>query len=157
MGIGKKIGELCKLRGISLRRLASDAGIPYTTVYSSVKRDSDSIDSETIRKIAKALNVDPVEIVLTDLSEESVNRAVLVIKEENSRKKLEMFISAVNYAGFTVVFGDESEGITIKRKGTDEVIAQNVSVVSLVNAVSALIDYAGYLCTKMTDWNITKD
>lgn len=62
MGIGKRIGDLCAERGINLRKLAINADVPYTTLYSAVKRDSDGMDTETLKKIADALGVVPAAL-----------------------------------------------------------------------------------------------
>lgn len=62
MGIGKRIGDLCAKRGINLRKLAINADVPYTTLYSAVKRDSDGMDTETLKKIADALGVGPAAL-----------------------------------------------------------------------------------------------
>lgn len=62
MGIGKRIQELCKKRGLSIRKLSIMANVPYSTLYSIIKRDSDGVDSETISRIAKALNVPVMDI-----------------------------------------------------------------------------------------------
>lgn len=57
MGIGKIIGEECERQGLSLRQLSIKADVPYSTLYSAVKRDSNGIDATTLKKIAKALNL----------------------------------------------------------------------------------------------------
>lgn len=57
MGIGKIIGEECERQGLSLRQLSIKAGVPYSTLYSAVKRDSNGIDATTLKKIAMALNL----------------------------------------------------------------------------------------------------
>lgn len=56
MGLGKRIGEECKEAGITLRQLAIKADVPYSTLYSAVKRDSDGIDAGTITRLANALD-----------------------------------------------------------------------------------------------------
>jgi len=58
MGTGKKIGEECKRQGMTLRQLSIKAGVPYSTLYSAVKRDSNGMDAETLAKIADALAID---------------------------------------------------------------------------------------------------
>lgn len=57
MGIGKIIGEECERQGLSLRQLSIKADVPYSTLYSAVKRDSNGIDATTLKKIAMALNL----------------------------------------------------------------------------------------------------
>jgi len=62
MGFGQAISDLVKLQGITLKELSRRAGVPYTTVYSMVKRDSEGANTDTIKKIANALNV-PVYVL----------------------------------------------------------------------------------------------
>lgn len=56
-GVGQKIKDIAKAEGLSLKEVARRAGIPYTTLYSLVKRDSDNPSMETLMKIAEALCV----------------------------------------------------------------------------------------------------
>ena len=53
MGIGAKIGEVAKEKGISLKELSRKINIPYTTLYHAVKRDS-KIEYEIAVKVATA-------------------------------------------------------------------------------------------------------
>ena len=48
---------------MSLRKLAIKAGIPYTTLYSAVKRDSDKMDLQLFARITEALDVSLVELL----------------------------------------------------------------------------------------------
>lgn len=57
MGIGSNISKFAIQKGYSIRQLALAAGVPYTTLYSIVKRDSNRIDNETISKISAALGI----------------------------------------------------------------------------------------------------
>lgn len=68
MGLGKRIGEECKEAGITLRQLAIKADIPYSTLYSAVKRDSDGIDAGTITRLANALGL-PISYFYSDPEE----------------------------------------------------------------------------------------
>ena len=56
MGIGAKIGEVAKEKGISIKELSRKINIPYTTLYHAVKRDS-KIEYEIAVKVAGALGV----------------------------------------------------------------------------------------------------
>ena len=68
MGLGKRIGEECKKSGITLRQLAIKADVPYSTLYSAVKRDSDGIDAGTITRLANALEL-PISYFYSDPEE----------------------------------------------------------------------------------------
>ena len=56
MGLGKRIGEKCIRQGLTIRQLSLKAGVPYSTLYSAIKRDSDGMDFETVKKLAAALD-----------------------------------------------------------------------------------------------------
>lgn len=62
MTTGHNIGELAKKNKINLHQLSKMAGVSYNTLYSIVRRKSDKVDHETVRKIALALGVHPMEI-----------------------------------------------------------------------------------------------
>lgn len=72
MTTGKRIGDLAKQKKINLHRLADLAGISYNTLYSIVRRESDKVDLDNVRKIALALDVPPIEI-LGDASLEMID------------------------------------------------------------------------------------
>lgn len=65
MTTGERIEKLAVERGLSLRKLAMLAGVPYNTVYSAVKRKSDRVDRKIVEKIAKALDVD-IRCIISD-------------------------------------------------------------------------------------------
>lgn len=84
MKTGELIGAMAKGRGVSLRQLAMDAGIPYNTLYAIVRRKSTRIDLETLQRIAESLRV-PIASLLMD--QESLSRAIdngLISPEEIS-------------------------------------------------------------------------
>lgn len=60
MGIGSKISELLTKYNMNASELAQKVGVPPTTIYSIIKRDSKKADIEVLIKIAKLFNV-PVE------------------------------------------------------------------------------------------------
>ena len=69
MGVGNRIEALCADKGLSIRKLALTADVPYSTLYSAIKRNSNGIDLDTLKKIASALGVH-YSILLTDSPEE---------------------------------------------------------------------------------------
>ena len=89
MGVGSRIGAICKKKGISLRKLSIDSGVPYSTLYSAVKRDSSGIDVNTVQKIAEALGVSWYELFIDDIDDvekqSSQLRAYLLQKIEEKK------------------------------------------------------------------------
>ena len=59
MGIGKNLKELLKEKNISIKELSELSGISVNTLYSITKRDPKVVNSETIEKIASALEIPP--------------------------------------------------------------------------------------------------
>ncbi len=58
MGIGANVQKIAQERKISLKELSRRAGIPYTTIYNMVKRDSSRVSPENLQKLADALGVE---------------------------------------------------------------------------------------------------
>ena len=63
MTTGERIEALAKDRGISLRKLATMSDVPYTTIYSAVKRKSDRVDRSIIDKISNAFGIDARSLI----------------------------------------------------------------------------------------------
>lgn len=57
MGISNRLTNLMKENGTNANDLALRAGIPASTIYSLIRRDSNRVDIDSLIKIAKALNV----------------------------------------------------------------------------------------------------
>lgn len=72
MGVGSRIEMLCADKGLSIRQLSLKSGVPYSTLYSAIKRDSNGIDTDTLKKIAAALGVSWYEL-LSDNPEEQAD------------------------------------------------------------------------------------
>lgn len=160
MGIGKRIGLICQEEGISLRQLAIKAKIPYSTLYSAVKRDSSGIDSEVLKRIAEALEVDLVSLLISDDNlaellplESEIDKQLSDLVAQN---KINVFKQAAYLAGYEVDVSDQPYSMKLVPQsnyalGESEVIAANLTNQEIANAVNQLIFYAGTLCLKMTD------
>ena len=70
MSFNKKVVKLLKEKKKSKAELAKAAGIPYTTLDSMLKRESDTSRLATIYKIAEYLGVSVEELVFDDCSTE---------------------------------------------------------------------------------------
>ncbi len=68
MSFNKKVVKLLKEKKKTKAQLAKAAGIPYTTLDSMLKRDSDAARLATIYKIAGELDVSVEELVFDDYS-----------------------------------------------------------------------------------------
>ncbi len=66
MGLNQNIVKLLKEKNITKAQLAKGIGIPYTTLDSMLKRDSDASKIETIYKISEYLEVSLDELVFED-------------------------------------------------------------------------------------------
>ena len=63
MGIGQRIKEISKSKGLTLRQLAQNADVSYNTIYSITKRDSERIQGNILQRISLALEVSPSELI----------------------------------------------------------------------------------------------
>lgn len=63
LGLGNRISYLVAKKGVSLKEVATKANIPYTTLYSMVKRDGKKVKYETLEKIAQALDISVNDIL----------------------------------------------------------------------------------------------
>ncbi len=62
--LSDKLKSILNQRYMSIHKLAVLSGVPYSTIYSIIKRDTEKVDPKIISKIAKALGID--ESVLHD-------------------------------------------------------------------------------------------
>ena len=90
MSFNKKVVKLLKEKKKTKAQLAKAAGIPYTTLDSMLKRDSDATRLVTIYKIADYLDVPVEELVFDDDTYKSANKTELTDTElsiiENYRR-----------------------------------------------------------------------
>ncbi len=77
MGFNKKVIKLLKEKRKTKAQLAKAAGIPYTTLDSMLKRDSDATRLATIFKIAEYLDVAVEDLVFDDRTGKSDKRMEL--------------------------------------------------------------------------------
>lgn len=173
MGIGKRIGTICAQHGMSIRQLAIKAGVPYTTMYSAIKRDSDSMDFETLKKIANALGVE-IEWLLSDSDSivetfrkkiksmtkrekdehfDELLKLEAIVSEESAtistqKEKTNLFANAAFVAGYAIV-GTGPYSVVDVFSG--HCIASNVSKAELAKAEERFFDFAGLVCIQMSD------
>ncbi|MBI5516637.1 MAG: helix-turn-helix domain-containing protein [Deltaproteobacteria bacterium] len=57
--IARRVSYARGLRGLSLRRLASGAGVSHGTIFAMESRDADDASVSTIRALARVLDVHP--------------------------------------------------------------------------------------------------
>ena len=88
MGIGSKLTDLMKERDTNANELAAKAGVPPTTIYSLIRRDSNRVDIDSLIKIAKALGV-TAEYFCNDTSEKPHTLAAHFDGDEYTADELE--------------------------------------------------------------------
>ena len=71
MSFSQKVTQLLKENGMTKAALAKEAGIPYTTLDSMLKRETDTARLATVFRMAKALGVSVEELVLDEESGKS--------------------------------------------------------------------------------------
>ena len=117
MGVGNRIAQQCVNKGLSVRQLSLKADIPYSTLYSAIKRDSNGIDTATIKKIASALGVSWYELV-SDEPEEQAEAIKTSMKEKlgeiaQQNKPLHKMApaEAIEQLGFHIEFRSDDDHI----------------------------------------------
>lgn len=65
MGLGKNIRSILDDKNMKVSELSKLSGVPYGTLHAIIKRDSDGVKTETLKKICSALNVSIGELVGT--------------------------------------------------------------------------------------------
>lgn len=98
MTIGEKIGIYAKQKNISLRQLAAESEINYSTLRSIVTRKSERVSAEYIRSLAAAL-----EIPESALTED------VIISEAAPKSEAEMKLEATINAIVGLSEGQEKE------------------------------------------------
>lgn len=81
MSFNKKVVKLLKEKKKTKAQLAKAAGIPYTTLDSMLKRDSDATRLVTIYKIADYLDVPVEELIFDDDTYKNANKTELTDTE----------------------------------------------------------------------------
>ena len=99
MTTGELIGKIAEEKGINLRQLAISANINYSTLYAIVKRGSQNISREFLKKIADVLEVSedylrqakPIDTVMTEAELRilhTINGIVGIVDKEEREEKL---------------------------------------------------------------------
>ncbi len=73
MSFSEKVSRLLKENGMTKAALAKESGIPYTTLDSMLKRDTDTSRLEGIFRMAKALGTSVEALVFDQSEEESIS------------------------------------------------------------------------------------
>lgn len=116
MTVGERIEEFAKRKNMSIRKLALSAGIPYTTLYSVVKRKSDRVDSEKLAKIANALGIDHTILIFGKTREKMIRE----MDEESERiesEKIGRLLSAFAIEHPMFINALKSVGVSIRLEG----------------------------------------
>lgn len=83
MGFGKRLKEILKNKGITIKELSDMTGISLNTLYSITKRDTSMPTREIIDKITAALQIELSELVtLGDVS----NEIFALMEQEKKRE-----------------------------------------------------------------------
>lgn len=63
MGVGKRIKDILERRNMTVIMLADSTGIPSTTLYSMIKRDSDDEKFDILMRLCASLGVSLSELI----------------------------------------------------------------------------------------------
>ena len=65
MALGTKLKDILTERGITVKDFANQIGVPPTTLYSFIKRDSEDVKLELITKICNGLGIKVTDFLKT--------------------------------------------------------------------------------------------
>lgn len=143
---------------MSIRRLSIMANIPYSTLYSIISRDSAGADSETINRIAKALNVSVADILLdieemgNILCKTKTDESIQEISDKlrSGAERMNAFITSIRAVGYDLVIekGSNAEDIYTFKK-YDNTWRHRISQQDLVSMLHESLGYTEYLCIRM--------
>lgn len=93
MGLGIRLKNILKEKKVTVQQLSAKTEIPANTLYSIIKRDNKSIQSESLKKIASALGVSIDELLGDTLYIDTVENISSLLSSgkatpENLAKKL---------------------------------------------------------------------
>ena len=134
------------------------ANIPYSTLYSIISRDSAGADSETINRIAKALNVSVADILLDIeemadiLSKTKIDESVQEISDKlkSGAERLNAFITSIRAVGYDLVIEKDTNKEDIYTfKKCDNSWEHRISQQDLVSMLNESLGYTEYLCIRM--------
>lgn len=106
MGDGKKLKECLKNKGTNVRRIAKAAGIPATTLYSIIQKDS-NIRIEYALLLASALGVDIHEICSNGLDLNTIQELSCKWKQNLDSNAVKSYVINSFYP-LLHLFGEES-------------------------------------------------
>ena len=66
MKLGSKLNQLCKAQGLSLSRLAKEAGVPMQTLHAWWATGRKSINPDQIKKVASVLKISVHELLFDE-------------------------------------------------------------------------------------------
>ena len=89
MGIGARLSEVMEEKGTNANELAVKIGVPPTTLYSMIKRDSSRVDIDLVIKIAHALGMTADEFLSGEVAEHPNTLAAHFEGEDFSEEELE--------------------------------------------------------------------
>lgn len=158
MGIGKRIQELCNMQGLSIRKLSIMANVPYSTLYSIIKRDSAGADGDTINRIAKALNVTVADILIdvnemVDILSQSItNERVQQLEEKikSGAERWNAFITSIRAVGYDIDIEKNAEGndsYTFYRK--NKTWMHQIPEKDMIAMLCESLSYTEFLCIRM--------
>ncbi|MEA5058044.1 MAG: helix-turn-helix transcriptional regulator [Anaerotignum propionicum] len=76
MTLGEKLKNILMDKSISVSELARISGIPKTTIYSIISRESKSARYDVVAKLAKALDINIIDLYDTEELVEEANQAM---------------------------------------------------------------------------------
>ena len=84
MGFGKRLKEILKNKGITIKELSEMTGISLNTLYSITKRDTSMPERTIIDKITNALHIDESELITLEIVSGELRKELINLKHQET-------------------------------------------------------------------------
>lgn len=93
MAFGKELGRVLDEKHMTVKKLANDTGIPVTTLYSAIAKDSDTVNMDYLKRICKVLGSVYSTKLLKEMGLEFSIELISFEIDEDERKLLDCYRS----------------------------------------------------------------
>lgn len=91
MAFGKELGRVLDEKHMTVKKLANDTGIPVTTLYSAIAKDSDTVNMDYLKRICKVLGSVYSTKLLKEMGLEFSIELIPLDIDEDERKLLDCY------------------------------------------------------------------
>lgn len=98
MAIGNRLEMLLAKKNLTVKEFAAQIGVPATTLYSFIRRDSSDARLSLVVKICEGLDIEITDLLEIEFSEDG---KVIILNPEHAQKKKDNSIALKDNEDFT--------------------------------------------------------